>query len=107
MSTKSVPDVVDLAILAAVADKPQHGYALVANLNGYGGVATGGLYRKLRNLGDRGFLDCYWDTPHAGPARRVWLINDEGRAHLAEQRPALEEYGIFVRSTLRGIRAAT
>lgn len=101
------PDVIGLAVLAHLAVEPQHGYGLMGTLDGYGGLTSGGLYRKLVRLGEEGFIVSTWDTPDKGPARRVWAITYVGLDHLAAEGPALEHYGRFVRSTLRLLKAST
>jgi poly-beta-hydroxybutyrate-responsive repressor len=64
-----------------------HGYELVEGLKPFGfdqnPVDTSTVYRFLRDLEERGFVTSRWDTTNAGPARRVYLMTEEGERYLA------------------------
>ncbi|MBN1135734.1 MAG: helix-turn-helix transcriptional regulator [Anaerolineae bacterium] len=64
-----------------------HGYELLNRLAPFGfdqnpvGLST--VYRILRDLEDRGFVQSHWDAGNAGPARRLYQLTEEGDRYLA------------------------
>ena len=63
-----------------------HGYELLDGLKQFGfeqnPVDSSTLYRMLRGLEERGFVTSRWDTGGGGPARRLYLITEEGDRYL-------------------------
>ncbi len=51
-----------------------------------------GVYRVLRSLEKSGYVSSEWDLSGSGPARRVYVITDEGRACLETWLGTLREY---------------
>jgi DNA-binding PadR family transcriptional regulator len=41
------------------------------------------VYRYLREMEERGFVDSAWDTEGAGPPRRVYQLTAQGHEYLA------------------------
>lgn len=72
------------ALLLLVAEKPQHGYALVEELAmlGYGPVSRPSVYRALADLEHDGLLDSWSAEPIAGSTRHVYGLTDAGRDRL-------------------------
>ena len=71
-----------------------HGYELVSALAPFdlGDVASGPVYRTLRDLETAGWVRSEWDTQStAGPARRVYHLTQAGHHHLAEWVESLRE----------------
>lgn len=71
-----------------------HGYELVSALTpfGLGDVASGPVYRTLRELEASGLVQSEWDTQSSGgPARRVCRLTEAGHHHLAEWVESLRE----------------
>jgi len=64
-----------------------HGYELLDSLNPFGfaenPVDLSTVYRLLRSLEDEGLVTSRWDTPNAGPARRLYRLTAEGDLYLA------------------------
>lgn len=64
-----------------------HGYELLEGLNQFGfeqdPMDSSTVYRILRGLEKRGFVSSHWDTGGGGPARRLYLITEEGDRYLA------------------------
>lgn len=73
-------------VLLLLAGGPAHGYELQTQLpaRGFGRVDSGGLYRALRVMEEEGYVASYWENNHAGPARRVYAITDDGLSWLHE-----------------------
>ncbi|HSH62172.1 MAG TPA: PadR family transcriptional regulator [Acidimicrobiales bacterium] len=101
-----MPNVVELAILAHLATKPDHGYALMGLLGPYAPPSSGGLYRRLRSMTEDGLVASSWSTPQRGPARRVYSLTDAGRRHLASQVGPLDQFGQCIRGVLKLAREA-
>lgn len=63
-----------------------HGYELLDGLKQFGfeqnPVDSSTVYRMLRGLEERGFVTSRWDTGGGGPARRLYLITEEGDRYL-------------------------
>lgn len=64
-----------------------HGYDLLDQLKPFGfgqnHVELSTVYRILRDLEDRGFVQSHWDAGTAGPARRLYQLTEEGDRYLA------------------------
>ena len=78
---------VSLALLAK-APEPQYGYLIAKELERIGqGVLSGkqsALYPVLGNLEAAGLLQSHIEPSVAGPPRRYYRINDDGRAALRQ-----------------------
>lgn len=63
-----------------------HGYQIAqeaAKLSVTGNaIDAAGVYRVLRRMEGMGLVHSEWDTTGAGPAKRNYMITDEGEAHL-------------------------
>ena len=71
-----------------------HGYELVNTLAPYGlgDVASGPVYRTLRELEAAGLVRSEWDTESsAGPARRIYRLTKAGHHYLADRAGDLRE----------------
>src|ERR1700730_8929027 len=71
------------AALLLLTQGPAHGYDLLARLGEVfprsGRLPDpGAFYRLLRGLENEGAVISSWETPQAGPARRVYTITDGG-----------------------------
>jgi len=75
------------AVLLLLSQVPAHGYELLARLGEVfprsGGLPDpGAFYRLLRGLESEGAVTSSWETPQAGPARRVYAITEDGLEQL-------------------------
>ena len=74
--------VLETSILASLAESTAHGYDLVAQIDALAAdlvcIDPGSMYRLLRGLEDQGLVRSSWQTPEAGPSRRMYVITDEG-----------------------------
>lgn len=94
--------VLDVTILAVVAQGETHGYAITRELldRGFGRVTGGGLYPVLGRLEDGGFVEARWVEGDGGPGRKLYSITEIGRARLAEHRQAWPEFSAAVSDLL-------
>jgi PadR family transcriptional regulator, regulatory protein PadR len=78
--------VLELAVLAALAHKPQHGYELVTAFRATNGleVSEGTLYPLLRRLEKQGALAASWQPSPTGPPRKVFALSLLGQAMLEQ-----------------------
>ena len=95
-----------LAVLAG-ADEPLYGYLIAKRLEGLDGVLSGkqsALYPVLRNLEGAGLLESHVEPSVAGPPRRYYRINNDGRAVLRQWIAAWNATRDSVESVLEGIK---
>lgn len=72
---------------------PSHGYTLIARLEdfGLGALSPSVVYRVLRNMEERGWVDSTWDEEETqGPPRRVYSLSADGDSALAHWARDLE-----------------
>jgi PadR family transcriptional regulator PadR len=86
-TTQLVKGVLDLAVLAVVADEDGYGYDIVRRLRAAGleDVGDASVYGTLRRLYAAGALTSYVVPSDEGPHRKYYGINNEGRATLERQ----------------------
>lgn len=79
--------VLAVAVLAVLVRGQAHGYAIAADLAeaGLGQVKGGTLYPLLGRLETAGHVQAQWEPGAGGPGRKVYLLTQQGREHLAEQ----------------------
>lgn len=78
--------VLDLAVLAVLADDDAYGYHVVRTLReaGLEDVGDASVYGTLRRLYRSGKLTSYVQPSDEGPHRKYYGLNDAGRDHLEE-----------------------
>ncbi|EWT02081.1 PadR family transcriptional regulator [Intrasporangium oryzae NRRL B-24470] len=83
-STQLVKGVLDLAVLAVVAEEDGYGYDIVRRLRaaGLADVGDASVYGTLRRLYSAGALTSYVVASEEGPHRKYYGINRQGRAML-------------------------
>jgi PadR family transcriptional regulator, regulatory protein PadR len=96
-------------LLLLLRERPDHGYELVSRLGPMqaGECDSGGVYRALRGLEQRGLVRSEWCTSGTGPARRTYYLTVDGSAFLDEQVVALQHVnGVLHRFLDRYSRSA-
>jgi PadR family transcriptional regulator, regulatory protein PadR len=87
--------VLEVAILSSLADSTAHGYNLVDQIETLTGdlvcIDPGSMYRLLRALEEDGLVSSSWQTPEAGPSRRVYEISERGIEALEMMARSLSE----------------
>lgn len=74
-------------LLLLLHEGPSHGYELVSTLEPFSldDVASGPVYRTLRELETAGLVRSEWDTESsAGPARRIYRLTKAGHRYLVD-----------------------
>jgi len=99
------------SILVMLLEEPSHGYQLAERLINRGIIPdhldSSVIYRELRELDQRGWIDSHWDDNSKGPRRRVYQINQQGRNCLKEWITALERVEENIASLLGRYRDLT
>ncbi|MFF2852760.1 helix-turn-helix transcriptional regulator [Streptomyces sp. NPDC058001] len=72
-------------LLLLLAERQGHGYELVQRLGAFGCAETESahVYRLLRSMESCGEVSSHWDASDSGPARRVYVITQQGAMDLA------------------------
>jgi PadR family transcriptional regulator PadR len=93
-TTQLLKGVLDVAVLAVVADEDGYGYDVVRRLRAAGLTEVGdaSVYGTLRRLYSQGALTSYVVPSDEGPHRKYYGINAQGRAMLAAQRTDWREF---------------
>ena len=93
-TTQLLKGVLDLAVLAVVAEEDGYGYDVVRRLRAAGieEVGDASVYGTLRRLYSSGALTSYVVPSDEGPHRKYYGINAQGRAMLATQRKDWYEF---------------
>lgn len=77
-------------VLGILADGESYGYAILKQVSDLSGGrlewTDGLLYPLLHRLERQGFVESAWRQPEGGRRRKYYLITDQGRHELAEQR---------------------
>jgi DNA-binding PadR family transcriptional regulator len=103
MKAESLKGHLDALVLAAFADGPAHGYAVIEELRrkseGAFDLAEGTVYPVLHRLEAEGLLASAWSTA-AGRRRRVYRLTRRGRNVLAERRAEWKRFAHAVEAVL-------
>lgn len=82
-------------VLAVLADRPAHGYAIMEALHARSGgdltIEGGTLYPVLHRLEGAGLISGKWSV-ESGRKRRTYALTSKGRAALREERTAWNEF---------------
>jgi len=73
-------------VLAILAERPAYGYEITSRLReeGFSDLVEGTVYALLVRIEQRGFVDVKKVPSEKGPPRKVYSLNTNGRAQLAE-----------------------
>jgi DNA-binding PadR family transcriptional regulator len=103
MKAESLKGHLDALVLAAFADGPAHGYAVIEELRrkseGAFDLAEGTVYPVLHRLEAEGLLASAWSTA-AGRRRRVYRLTRRGRTVLGERRAEWKRFAHAVEAVL-------
>jgi PadR family transcriptional regulator, regulatory protein PadR len=104
-STQLLKGILDLAVLAVLADEDGYGYDVVRRLRAAGldDVGDASVYGTLRRLFQQGRLTSYVVPSEEGPHRKYYGLNRSGRDLLEE---ATKQWGAFVEAIDALLKAA-
>jgi transcriptional regulator len=96
----------DLLLLAGLADRPAHGYALVETLrsrsSGAFDLPEGTLYPALHRLEESGMVASHWSEEH-GRRRRVYHLTAKGRKNLVQRQTDWRAFAQAVNGVVEGM----
>lgn len=98
--------VLDVCVLAVLAEGATYGYAISARLDemGLGATKGGTLYPLLTRLEQAGLVTTQWRPGVGGPGRKYFALTADGHADLARRGAA---WGRFARLTSEIVDAPT
>lgn len=94
--------VLNLCVLALVAEQDRYGYELVQAISAKVAISEGAVYPSLRRLTTEGYFTTYLMESGEGPPRKYYQITEQGRKHLVDLR---REWNVFtngVNDLIRG-----
>ncbi|HQK31363.1 MAG TPA: PadR family transcriptional regulator [Phycicoccus sp.] len=108
-ATQLVKGVLDLAVLAVVAESDGYGYDVVRRLRAAGleEVGDASVYGTLRRLYAAGALTSYVVPSDEGPHRKYYGINAQGRTMLESQGKTWGEFAQTMDKLLKEARVAS
>ena len=85
-ATEMLKGILEGIVLAVLARRPAYGYEITTWLRdeGFADIAEGTVYALLVRVEQRGLVDVERVPSEKGPPRKVYSLNDRGRAHLEE-----------------------
>ena len=85
-SSQLLKGVLDMCLLAVIAEQPSYGYEMVRKLSdrGLDLVSDGTIYPVLSRLQRGGLIDSYLEPSSEGPARKYYRITEAGDGRLEE-----------------------
>ncbi|MFD1718164.1 PadR family transcriptional regulator [Georgenia deserti] len=85
-TTEMLKGVLEGIVLAIISVRPAYGYEITARLreHGFADIAEGTVYALLVRVERRGLVDVEKVPSQKGPPRKVYALNDSGRAQLDE-----------------------
>ena len=93
-------------VLAILAEGESYGYAILKRVRVLSGGelewTDGMLYPLLHRLRRLGYVTTEWRTPPEGRRRRYYMLTDDGRATLADQRRQWEAVTRTLNDVWRG-----
>ena len=90
MPTRKITNLLALAVLATVIERPMHPYEMASLMRARGKeqdmeIKWGSFYRVVENLAKHGFVEAVQNEREGGrPERTVYQITDAGRAELVD-----------------------
>ena len=85
-SSQLLKGVLDMCLLAVIAEEPSYGYEMVRKLDvrGLPLVGEGSIYPLLSRLQRQGLIESYTVESTGGPPRKYYRIAPQGRHRLEE-----------------------
>lgn len=105
-SSQLLKGVLDMCLLALIAEEPSYGYEMVGKLQerGLTLVSEGSIYPLLSRLQRNRLVEAYFEESTEGPPRKYYRIRDKGRAELARWQEEWRALSVGVNAVLDGGR---
>ncbi len=103
-SSQLLKGVLDMCLLAVIAEEPSYGYEMVRKLAGRGLdlVGEGAIYPVLSRLQKGGLIEGYLVESAGGPARKYYRMTETGENSLREWSEDWRRLASGVEQVLRG-----
>lgn len=103
-SSQLLKGVLDMCLLAVIAEEPSYGYEMVRKLSerGLDLASEGSIYPLLSRLQKQGMIEGYLVQSSEGPARKYYRMSDEGREALEKWRGDWRGFRDSVDAVLNG-----
>ena len=106
MKSEALKGHLDLLLLAGLAERPAHGYALVETLRsrsaGAFDLPEGTLYPALHRLEESGLVASQW-SDRSGRRRRVYHLTAKGRKSLTQRQTEWKAFAQAVNGVVEGM----
>jgi PadR family transcriptional regulator PadR len=98
--------VLDMCLLALIAEQPSYGYEMVRKLEARGLdlMSEGSIYPLLSRMQHKDLVEGYYENSSAGPVRKYYRIRRKGEEHLARWRDDWTRLATGVEIVLRGAK---
>ncbi|MEZ6241712.1 MAG: helix-turn-helix transcriptional regulator [Phycisphaerales bacterium] len=110
-NTEYLRGTLELAVLALLAEKPDHGYGVMKRMRdrseGALEVAEGTLYPVLHKLAKQGILSYSSQRTEANRVAKVYELTTRGEGWLAARRDGWDRHVQFIASILNGRHRAS
>jgi PadR family transcriptional regulator PadR len=84
--------VLELCVLAVVAEGDCYGYELVERISRCIDIAEGTIYPLLRRLQAEGYFETYLKESASGPPRKYYRLTPQGRIACARMRTEWDDF---------------
>lgn len=103
-SSQLLKGVLDMCLLALIAEEPSYGYEMVDKLEhrGLELVSEGSIYPLLSRLQKKDLIEGYFVESTAGPPRKYYRIGPAGKEQLAAWEREWERLSAGVEAVLNG-----
>jgi len=103
-SSQLLKGVLDMCLLAVIAEEPSYGYEMVRKLmdRGLDLVSEGTIYPALSRMQRNGLIESYLVASAEGPARKYYRLKDTGATALDEWSDAWRRLSNGVEHVLGG-----
>ena len=103
-SSQLLKGVLDMCLLALIAEDPSYGYEMADKLQNRGLelVSEGSIYPLLSRLQKRGYIDGYFVESPGGPPRKYYRIKPSGTERLTRWAGEWNRVSDGVSEILRG-----
>ena len=96
--------VLDMCLLALIAEEPSYGYEMVHKLQerGLDLVSDGSIYPLLSRLQKQDLVEGYYEGSSGGPQRKYYRIRPEGEKRLQHWHEEWGRLSVGVETVLKG-----
>lgn len=96
--------VLDMCVMALLADKDSYGYDLADSLTQKIQAADGTVYPILRKLAADGMVTTYLQESQNGPPRKYYHLTDAGRQKLIDDAEDWKTFSVAVNGIIGGVK---